>query len=272
MVGDGFRVHNFIPGAVTMERMNPIIMMDYNSKYYFSPTDQPRGVDVHPHRGFETITIAYKGRIAHHDSKGNSGIIGEGEVQWMTAASGILHKEYHEREFSKQGGEFHMVQLWLNLPAKYKMIEPKYQSIDKDSIETIKISELSRIELIAGKYKAHQGPATTFTNAHLSNIYLKQSEECEFNFRSDDNTCILIVEGSVELNNDSKISTDQFVLFKNQEGMIKIKALEDAVVLLISVEPIHEPIAAYGPFVMNTQDELREAFRDYQMGKFGELN
>ena len=135
-VGDGFRVHNFIPGNsnLSMQRMDPFIMMDYNSPFYFPPTDKPRGVGVHPHRGFETVTIAYKGKVAHHDSSGNSGVIGEGDVQWMTAASGILHKEYHEENFSKKGGKFQMVQLWVNLPAKYKMSQPKYQGLTNDQI------------------------------------------------------------------------------------------------------------------------------------------
>src|SRR5690606_323772 len=137
MVGDGFRVHNFIPSGygMSMERMSPFILLDYNSKYFFPPTDKQRGVGVHPHRGFETVTIAYKGKVAHHDSSGNSGVIGEGEVQWMTAASGVLHKEYHEEEFSKQGGDFQMVQLWINLPAKDKMSPPKYQGISRDLIK-----------------------------------------------------------------------------------------------------------------------------------------
>ncbi|NOT36279.1 MAG: pirin family protein [Saprospiraceae bacterium] len=272
MVGDGFRVHNFIPGAVSMERMNPIIMMDYNSKHYFPPTDNPRGVDVHPHRGFETITIAYKGKIAHHDSKGNSGIIGEGEVQWMTAASGILHKEYHEKEFSKKGGDFQMVQLWLNLPAKYKMSEPKYQNLDKESIKKVSISEHSFVEIIAGEYDGVQGPASSFTPALLMNAYVDKNDSCEIIPYSHHNTCMVVVEGSIIVNQASEVSKDQFVLFNNEEGRINILAKENAIILIISVEPINEPIAAYGPFVMNTKQELQEAFQDFQNGKFGVLN
>lgn len=272
MVGDGFRVHNFIPSTVSMERMNPIIMLDYNSKHYFSPSSKPRGVDVHPHRGFETITIAYKGKIAHHDSMGNFGIISEGEVQWMTAASGILHKEYHEEEFSRKGGDFHMVQLWLNLPAKDKMSEPKYQNINRDQIKRYNLpNKNSYIELIAGEYNHVKGPASSFTPAQLMNVFLKKDEDCDFQFQVDHNTCFLVVEGEVVLNEKDVAKADQFILFRNEDGLIRMKSNQDATVLLISVEPIHEPIAAYGPFVMNTQDELREAFRDYQGGKFGKL-
>ncbi|HRN99457.1 MAG TPA: pirin family protein, partial [Flavobacterium sp.] len=153
-VGDGFRVHNFIPSGfrMDMQRMDPFIMLDYNSKFYFPPTDTPRGVSVHPHRGFETVTIAYKGRVAHHDSSGGGGIIGEGDVQWMTAASGVLHKEYHEETFSKEGGDFQMVQLWVNLPAKDKMSTPKYQAISNADMARVPV-ENGEVEIIAGEFQ-----------------------------------------------------------------------------------------------------------------------
>lgn len=176
-VGDGFRVHNFIPGAagLSMQRMSPFIMMDYGAKFYFGPTDKPRGVGVHPHRGFETVTIAYKGKVAHHDSAGNSGVIGEGDVQWMTAASGVLHKEYHEEEFSKKGGDFQMVQLWVNLPAKDKMSRPKYQELLNSAIgKYVLHGQGGEVEVIAGQYKEIKGAATTFTPVHLLNAKLKK--------------------------------------------------------------------------------------------------
>ena len=176
-VGDGFRVHNFIPSAyrLDMERMSPFIMLDYGSKHYFPPSDTPRGVGVHPHRGFETVTIAYKGKVAHHDSAGNSGVIGEGDVQWMTAASGVLHKEYHEKEFSKSGGDFQMVQLWVNLPAKDKMSKPKYQEIPHSKMGVFELPEhKGSIEVIAGHYGDVKGPASTFTPLNLLNAKLKE--------------------------------------------------------------------------------------------------
>lgn len=273
MVGDGFRVHNFIPGIphLSMQRMDPFIMLDYNSKHYFAPSDHPRGVDVHPHRGFETVTIAYHGRIAHHDSNGNSGIIHEGEVQWMTAASGILHKEYHEQEFNRQGGYFQMVQLWVNLPSRYKMSEPKYQNITRDKIVKIN-DDYSTLEIIAGEYQNQKGPANTFTKIHLYNLMLQSGGEKTFSFPNSYTTAAVIIEGDVMINTDQSAKADQFVLFKNDGEEIKIKAINDSIILILSAEPIREPISAYGPFVMNTREEIVQAFNDYQSGKFGVLN
>lgn len=177
-VGNGFRVHNFIPGSyhLEMERMTPFILLDYNSKYYFPPSETPQGVGVHPHRGFETVTIAYKGKVEHHDSHGGGGIIGEGDVQWMTAASGVLHKEYHEKAWSRKGGDFHVVQLWVNLPAKDKMSKPKYQAITNDMMGKYSLPEgKGEIDVIAGEYHGVKGPAFTFTPIHLLNAKLKTS-------------------------------------------------------------------------------------------------
>lgn len=271
-VGDGFRVHNFIPTNFSMQRMDPIIMMDYNAKYYFSPSEAPRGVGVHPHRGFETVTIAYKGRVAHHDSSGGGGIIGEGDVQWMTAASGVLHKEYHEESFSKQGGDFQMVQLWINLPAKDKMSEPKYQSIKNEEINRFYLdNEQGEIEVIAGSYNNVLGKASTFTPINLLNAKLKKGAKANFSFPSNYNTSLLVIEGSLFVNDQTKVPTDHFVLMANDGMDFTIEASEDAVVLLLSAQPINEPIAAHGPFVMNTKAELLEAFNDFNQGKFGYL-
>ncbi len=274
MVGDGFRVHNFIPGVegLSMQRMDPFIMMDYNSKHYFEPSFKPRGVGVHPHRGFETITIAYQGRIAHHDSFGNHGVIGEGEVQWMTAASGILHKEYHEEDFSRKGGYFQMVQLWLNLPAKDKMSAPKYQSISKENITKVQLNEGQGIvEIISGKFQNHRGPAESFTPVHILNLKLNKSGGTEFSFPSHYTTCLLVIEGSIKINEQQMAHQDQLILMKNDGDNFQIEALENSEVLVLSAEPIREPIAAHGPFVMNHRSQLLEAFTDYQDGKFGTL-
>ncbi|RFN58140.1 pirin family protein [Marixanthomonas ophiurae] len=273
-VGDGFRVHNFIPSGfrLDMERMSPFIMLDYNSKFYFPPTDTPRGVGVHPHRGFETVTIAYKGKVAHHDSSGGGGVIGEGGVQWMTAASGVLHKEYHEEEFSKAGGDFQMVQLWVNLPAKDKMSKPKYQALSADEINSHELPNNSgTIEVIAGSYKDTKGSASTFTPVHMMNARLNKSGTADFTFPENYNTCLLVIEGSVTVNESETVPTDHFVLFENQGETFTVEASEDAVVLILSGEPIKEPIAAQGPFVMNTREELTQAINDFNMGKFGYL-
>ncbi len=274
-VGDGFRVHNFIPSGyhLDMERMSPFIMMDYNSKYHFSPSEIPRGVGVHPHRGFETVTIAYKGKVAHHDSSGNSGVIGEGDVQWMTAASGVLHKEYHEKEFSKIGGEFQMVQLWVNLPAKDKMSQPKYQGITNDQIgKYILPDNAGLVEVIAGEYQNVKGAASTFTPVHLQNAKLNKGGKAGFSFPPEYNTALLVIQGSITVNGTEEIPTDHFVLFENEGEDFSIEALEnDTIVLILSGAPINEPIAAHGPFVMNTREEIIQAFEDVNMGRFGYL-
>jgi quercetin 2,3-dioxygenase len=273
-VGDGFRVHNFIPGAypLSMQRMSPFIMLDYNSKHYFSPTDTPRGVGVHPHRGFETVTIAYKGKVAHHDSTGNHGIIGEGDVQWMTAASGILHKEYHEQEFAKAGGDFQMVQLWVNLPAIAKMTPPKYQPITREEMGRHSLPNNSGyVEVISGQYLETKGPAETFTPVHLQNAILNAGGKATFNFPARYNTGLIVIEGEIIVNGSNRVPLNHFGLFENEGEAFTIEATENSVVLILSGEPIREPIAAHGPFVMNSREELVQAFEDYNMGKFGFL-
>lgn len=273
-VGDGFRVHNFIPGGyrLSMERMNPFILLDYHSKYYYAPTDEPRGVGVHPHRGFETVTIAYKGRVAHHDSSGGGGVIGEGDVQWMTAASGVLHKEYHEKTWSKLGGDFHLVQLWVNLPAKDKMSKPKYQSISNEMMgKAVLEDNAGTVEVIAGSYQGIKGPASTFSPIHLYNARLNKGGKASFEFPADFNTALLVVEGSISINEGEKVEADHFVLFENEGDTFTVKALENSIVLLMSARPLNEPIAAHGPFVMNSMEEIRQAYTDYHSGQFGYL-
>lgn len=272
MVGDGFRVHNFFPSGYNLgkNRMSPFFMMDYNSKVDFSPREEPRGVGVHPHRGFETVTIAYHGKVAHHDSTGNSGVISEGDVQWMTAASGILHKEYHEAEFSKKGGPFQMIQLWVNLPAKDKMSKPKYQAITNDKLGKYQLDNGGIVEVIAGEFKGVKGAASTFTPVEMYNVKIKQGSSVSFDLPENFNTGILVVEGSIKVNGENA-PTDNFILFKNEGETISVEADEDSVFFVISGEPINEPIAAYGPFLMNTHTELEEALDDFNKGKFGYL-
>ncbi|RZK57466.1 MAG: pirin family protein [Pedobacter sp.] len=222
MVGDGFRVHNFFPSGYKL-KMSPFFLLDYNAKIEFSARNEPRGVGVHPHRGFETVTIAYNGAVAHHDSAGNSGVIYPGDIQWMTAASGILHKEYHEKEFSKKGGIFQMVQLWVNLPATFKMSKPKYQDLKQSQLQKFPLPDGGgTVEVIAGKYNDVSGSATTFSQIEMYNA---------------------------RLNKDA----------------------ENSVVLILSGQPIDEPIAQYGPFLMNTPEEIQQAIADYNHGKFGYL-
>lgn len=272
-VGDGFRVHNFIPSGfrLDMKRMDPFIMLDYNSKFHFSGTDTPRGVGVHPHRGFETVTIAYKGRVEHGDSAGGGGIIGEGDVQWMTAASGVLHKEFHETEWAKEGGIFQMVQLWVNLPAKDKMSPPKYQAIKNSEMKKVDLGNNGFIEVIAGDYNGEKGPASTFSPVNLMNAKLKRDGKADFSFPAGFNTAALVIEGSVVVNGGEKVPTDHFVLFENEGENFTLEATEDSVILVISGEPLNEPIYPHGPFVMNTREEIIQAFDDFNNGKFGYL-
>ena len=274
-VGDGFRVHNFIPTGygLTMQRMDPFIMLDYGAKFYFPPSpSKAKGVGVHPHRGFETVTIAYKGSVAHHDSSGGGGVIEQGDVQWMTAASGVLHKEYHSEAFSETGGDFQMVQLWVNLPAKDKMSTPKYQAIANAQIPKLNmVNNGGQIELISGEYDGHQGVASTFTPVHLFNAKLKIGAEASFSFPAHFNTGLLVIEGSVIVNNNEEVPLDHFALFANKGESFTVNATEDCIVLILSGEPIKETIAAHGPFVMNTRQEILQAFEDYENGKFGTL-
>tara|TARA_R110002073_G_scaffold72537_1_gene177321 strand:- start:318274 stop:319146 length:873 start_codon:yes stop_codon:yes gene_type:complete len=271
-VGDGFRVHNFIPGTSTMQRMDPFIMLDYNSKYNFPPTTTPKGVGVHPHRGFETVTIAYKGRVEHGDSAGGGGVIAEGDVQWMTAASGILHKEFHETEWSKTGGEFQMVQLWVNLPAKDKMSAPKYQAIANKAIVKVALENgAGEVEVVAGEYNGVKGAAATFSPVNMYNVKLKKGAKTTLTFPEHYTTALLMVEGDAKINGATDAPQDHFVMFNNEGDTFTVEALTDTVILVLSGEPLNEPIAAHGPFVMNHQEELITAFNDFNTGKFGYL-
>lgn len=271
MVGDGFRVHNFFPKGYKL-KMSPFFLLDYNSKIQFSARNEPRGVGVHPHRGFETVTIAYHGAVAHQDSAGNSGIIKPGDVQWMTAASGILHKEHHEEAFSKKGGPFQMVQLWVNLPAKDKMSKPKYQALCHGSIARHELeNEAGVIEVIAGEYMGTKGSASTFTPIEVYNLRLNKNGKASFSFPSDYNTAFVVIEGEIKVNDTGLAKTDQLVHFKNEGEEIRVEAIQDSVILVLSGAPIHEPIAQYGPFLMNKPEEIQQAIADYNQGKFGYL-
>jgi quercetin 2,3-dioxygenase len=275
MVGDGFRVHNFFPhySKIGMQGMSPFFLLDYNSKVVIPPSEIPKGVGVHPHRGFETVTIAYKGKVAHHDSAGNSGVIGEGDVQWMTAGSGILHKEYHEKVFSKNGGPFQMVQLWVNLPSKYKMTKPKYQGIENNSMSKYYLENgKGVIEIIAGNFKGIKGSANTFTPVNLLNAKLAAGTGTDFTFPEQFNTGLLVIEGDIKVNGTKQVSQDNFVLFKHEGETFIIEALKDSIVLILSGEAIDEPIESSGPFLMNTKAEIEAAFDDYYSGKFGFLD
>jgi len=274
MVGDGFRVHNFFPSLpeIGLKGMSPWFLMDYGSKWTVPPSATPKGVGVHPHRGIETVTIAYHGKVAHHDSGGNSGVISEGDVQWMTAGSGVLHKEYHEKEFSKNGGLFQMVQLWINLPAKHKMTPAKYQAIENSMMGMYILEDgKSVVEVIAGEYKGKKGPAYTFSPISMLSAKLEKGAKTDFSFDRNNNTGILVIEGIVKINGIKEAPENSFIYFNNDGENIVIESSEKSIILVLSGEPINEPIAPYGPFVMNTEAEIKQAYQDYYDGKFGYL-
>ncbi len=273
MVGNGFKVHNFFPGALGMQRMSPFFLLDYNAKMVFPPSKIPLGVGVHPHRGIETVTVAYHGKIAHHDSAGNGGVIEEGDLQWMTAGGGILHKEYHEEVFNRQGGDFQMAQIWVNLPRKDKMSPPKYQALIHDRIPKYQLPGKSGIvKVIAGDYNGTKGIASTFSPIEMYNIRLATSGKAEITLPSHYNTGLLVVKGAVTINGKEQAVADYFVLFANKGEHITLQADDEAIVLLLSGEPLNEPIAAAGPFVMNTREEIEQAYQDFEEGKFGHLD
>lgn len=272
MVGDGFRVYNYFPNGYQLRsKLSPFLMLDFNPAFDFGPSNHPRGVDVHPHKGFETVTIAYKGSVEHYDSTGNRGVINPGDVQWMTAGAGILHKEFHEREFSKKGGPFEMIQLWVNLPKKNKLTLPKYQAlVASETNKVVLPGNAGYVKVIAGNFNDVKGSAATFTEINVFDMRLNKDGEVASNTPASHNTAVLVVEGDAEINGQHAALHD-LVLFKNEGESIFIKANENSVLLLLSGAPINEPIAQYGPFVMNTQQELQETFEEYESGKFGEL-
>lgn len=273
MVGDGFRVSNFFPSGYNMaqDRLSPFFMLDYNTPVDFSPREHPRGVGVHPHRGFETVTFAFKGKVAHHDSAGHSGVIGEGDVQWMTAGSGVLHKEYHEQEFSRKGGVFHMAQLWVNLPAKHKMEAPRYQPIAKEDMAHVQLPDgKSEARVVTGELFGVKGPGKTWSPIIAAVVRIGAGGEANFNLPTNFNSTVLIVEGAANINGSSA-PADHLVVFRNDGDEMTATSANGATLLVLSGEPLNEPIAAYGPFLMNTHEELQQAFRDVAAGKFGVL-
>ena len=272
MVGDGFKVSQYLPSGVNdMKRLSPILLLDYHAPHYYEPSSSVRGVGAHPHRGFETVTIAYEGKVEHHDNKGNHGIIGPGDVQWMTAASGILHKEYHEKEFSKNGGILHMIQLWVNLPKDKKMSEPKYQTLLKEDMGKIKLGDnQGEISIIAGEVKGVKGPASTFTKMNIYNVNLKKNGKVTLRESDNFNTGMLVLKGEIKINEDRVAKEKDFILFDTIPGEILVESVaEDNLFIVLSGEPIDEPIASYGPFVMNTKEEIYQAYEDFNNNKFG---
>ena len=273
-VGNGFPVRTLFFYQQLGKEMSPFLMLDLIGPTEFAATTERKGVGTHPHRGFETVTIVYEGGVSHKDSTGQGGTIGPGEVQWMTAGSGILHQEFHSEDFARRGGILQMVQLWVNLPAKHKMTAPAYQGILNQSIPEIELSN-SRglIRVIAGEHEGQAGPAKTFTPMNVFDIRLKKGEELVLLVADGWNTSVVVLHGALEGGGDSGVvAKDAKMLMFSQDGKdIKIKALEDSVALLLSGEPIDEPIVGHGPFVMNTREQINQAISDFNSGAFGSI-
>ena len=275
-VGDGFLVQPLFSHMGDDRGTNPFLMLDYAAPYEFSPNEarSPRGVGQHPHKGFETVTIAYHGEVAHRDSSGGGGIIYEGDVQWMTAGSGIIHEEFHSENFSKKGGLFEMVQLWVNLPAKDKNTPPRYQHLAKAGIPVVELpDEAGRLRLIAGEYKGVKGAADTFTEMNVWDIVLNDGKKAVLEIPEAHNLSMVVLRGNVTLNGKEQAGAGQLVGFEKSGGNVHIEAgSEEVKILLLSGVPIDEPVVGYGPFVMNTAEEIRQAISDFKSGKFGSID
>lgn len=275
-VGDGFLVQPLFSHMGDDRGTNPFLMLDYAAPYEFSPNEarSPRGVGQHPHKGFETVTIAYHGEVAHRDSSGGGGIIYEGDVQWMTAGSGIIHEEFHSENFSKKGGLFEMVQLWVNLPAKDKNTPPRYQHLAKTGIPVVEFpDEAGCLRLIAGEYKGVKGAADTFTEMNVWDIVLNAGKKAVLEIPEAHNLSMVVLRGNVTLNGKEQADAGQLVGFEKSGGNVHIEAgSEEVKILLLSGVPIDEPVVGYGPFVMNTAEEIRQAISDFKSGKFGSID
>lgn len=273
MVGDGFPVRNLFPSNDLDREVSPFLMLDYAGPQYFTPTDHPRGVGEHPHRGFETVTIVYEGVVAHRDSAGNAGVIGPGDVQWMTAASGIVHEELHEKEWAKNGGTLHAIQLWVNLPKASKMSAPGYQTILNADIPAIDLEGgTGRLRVIAGSFLGHKGPAHTFTPVELYDLQLKAGKLVALALPEGHNTSIFVLQGRASVKGSQVAGEAELIVCTRNGSQVTIDAHENSRLLVMAGEPIEEPIARYGPFVMNTRAELMQAAQDYQAGKMGHLS
>lgn len=273
VVGDGFHVRNLFPSNDLDRELSPFIMLDYAGPTFYPATDTPRGVGEHPHRGFETVTIVYQGLVAHRDSAGNSGVIGPGDVQWMTAASGIVHEELHEREWAKRGGTLQAIQLWVNLPKAFKMSTPGYQTIVNDQIPVVQLDGgAGSLRVIAGSVRGAKGPAKTFTPIELYDLRLRAGHSMPLQVPTGYNVGLLILSGQASVEGLHKLTEADLAVFTSTGEPVTIAAGEDATILVMAGEAIHEPVARYGPFVMNTKAELVQAVNDYQAGKMGHLN
>lgn len=272
-VGDGFPVRSLFSYDSLGKHISPFLLLDYAGPHDFTSTTQRRGVGQHPHRGFETVTIVYQGELEHRDSTGSGGLIGPGDVQWMTAASGILHEEFHSAKFARSGGTLEMVQLWVNLPARDKLAAPGYQTLLAANIPTLPLpAQAGQLRLIAGEYAGHQGPAQTFTPMDVWDMRLTADKPLALRLHEGRSTALVVLRGTLLVNGVDLVREGQLALLDRSGDEVLLEANGDALVLLLSGEPIDEPVVGYGPFVMNNEAEIKQAIRDLQAGEFGRMH
>lgn len=271
-VGDGFPVRSLFDYQGLGKQLSPFLLLDHAGPAEFAPATKPRGVGQHPHRGFETVSIVYEGEVAHRDSTGQGGVIGPGDVQWMTAGAGILHEEFHSEGFTQQGGQLHMVQLWVNLPAKDKMTPPGYQAILNAEIPKVEINNgAATARVIAGEFMGARGAAHTFTPMQVVDLTLKATHSVTLPAHVGWNTALVILNGKAQINLVHPAHEAQLVVFSQEGDALVIEAKEEVKALLLSGQPLNEPIVGHGPFVMNTMEEIKQAFVDFQSGGFGRM-
>lgn len=271
-VGDGFPVRSLFSYHSHAKQLSPFLLLDYAGPADFAPATRPRGVGEHPHRGFETVTIVYKGEVAHRDSTGKGGVIRPGDVQWMTAGSGILHEEFHSEAYTKTGGPLEMVQLWVNLPAKHKFTPPGYQAITSQQIPTVALPNgAGTARIIAGQFDETRGPAHTFTQMNVWDVQAKQGSYVTLPVPAGWTAALIVLHGSVVVNGNVPALPSQMVVMNREDRDVTFSASTDATVLLLAGEPIDEPVVGHGPFVMNSPDEIVQAINDFNRGHFGEM-
>jgi quercetin 2,3-dioxygenase len=271
-VGNGFHVSTYFPSAkLPAERVSPFVLMDYGPPKDFAPTPKGKhGVGWHPHRGFETVTLAWEGAVAHRDNAGHAGVIGPGDVQWMTAGSGIFHEEFHEEAFTRRGGRMHMMQLWVNLPKKDKMAPPGYQPITTAEIPKVSLSSGGHVRVVAGEFEGARGPAHTFTPITMLDVELPTGGRLAATLPSSYNALAVVAKGRVRAG-DFVAGAGELILFANDAPRLELVAEQDAHVIVLSGEPLGEPVVQYGPFVMNTIQEIETAIHEVSSGKFGPI-
>ncbi|HEX5765390.1 MAG TPA: pirin family protein [Woeseiaceae bacterium] len=271
-VGDGFPVRSLFSYQTHANALSPFLLLDYAGPRDFVAAERPRGVGQHPHRGFETVTIVYQGEVEHRDSTGGGGTIGPGEVQWMTAGGGLLHEEFHSPDFTRKGGTFEVVQLWVNLPARNKMIEPAYQAIGRDRIPQVMLpDDAGTLRIIAGEYDGHEGPARTYSPMHVWDMHIRRDAAAAFEIPEGWTTAIVVLHGTVLVNETELVREAQFALLDRSGTTVSIEANNDAKLLLLAGEPIEEPVVGYGPFVMNSREQIQQAIEDFNSGRFGSM-